>query len=291
MARRTLRFRLLPLLVVLVAASCGGSPAAPAPPPASPSVTVAPATASSGTHVFIIVMENKSFDQAISGAYTASLVRKYGVLTDYHAVSHPSLPNYLALTSGRTWGITDDGYHRLPRDGIGDQLTAARIPWRAYMEGMSTNCRQDGSGYAVKHNPFAYYGGSCPPSVVPLTSLAHDLQSATPRFVWITPNLCHDTHDCPVADGDRWLSTVVPEIQTSPAWAGDGVLFITWDEAEGSDSATNRVPALVVGSRVAAARPAAPADHYGLLATMEDLLGVPRLGQAAQATPIALAAR
>ena len=291
MASRTphVRLLLLLLLALLVAAACGSSgPQAPVTrTPAPP----APATRSPGTHVFIIVMENKSYREALSGTYTASLARRYGVLTDYHAVSHPSLPNYLALTSGRTWGISDDRYHRLPPDGLGGQLTAARIPWRAYMEGMSTNCRDDGSGYAVKHDPFAYYGGSCPPAVVPFTSLAPDLRSDTPRFVWITPDLCHDTHDCAVAAGDRWLSTVVPEILGSPAWVDGGVLFITWDEGEGGDKTSNRVPTLVIGSHVVPAQPGVRGDHYALLATIEDLLGVHRLGQAAQATPIALTAR
>jgi acid phosphatase len=84
----------------------------------------------------LIVMENRSYDQAITGAYTAQLAAKYAVATNYHGVSHPSLPNYLALTSGSTWGIADDGWHPLPAGGLGAQLTAAGISWRAYMEGL-----------------------------------------------------------------------------------------------------------------------------------------------------------
>src|ERR1700687_1066899 len=90
--------------------------------------------------VFLIVMENKSPQQALQGSFTASLAAKYRVAGSYTAISHPSLPNYLALTSGQTYGIEDDNYYVLPRGGIGDQLTAARVSWRAYMEGMSGDC-------------------------------------------------------------------------------------------------------------------------------------------------------
>ena len=83
-------------------------------------------------------MENHSPDQALSGAFTASLAAKYGVANNYHAISHPSVPNYLALTSGQTWGIEDDGYHVLPKQDLGTQLTDAGVSWRAYMEGLGS---------------------------------------------------------------------------------------------------------------------------------------------------------
>jgi len=125
------------ILFALAMSACGLGSGAAAPSPA-----VKP-------HVFVIVMENKTSSQALSGAYTASLAQRYALLTNYHAITHPSLPNYLALTSGSAWEITDDGYHLLPRGGIGDQLTAAGISWRAYMEGMSRDCLIDQGGYAV----------------------------------------------------------------------------------------------------------------------------------------------
>lgn len=143
----------------------------------------------------VIVMENKSALEALSQPYTSALGRQFSVLSNYRAVSHPSAPNYLALTSGSTWGRHDDGYAALPAQDIGHQLSAACRTWRAYMEGMPADCHQDTGDYAVKHNPFAYYGGGCPPEVVPLGGLAADLAGATPSFVSITPDLCHDTHD------------------------------------------------------------------------------------------------
>ena len=235
-------------------------------------------------HVFIIVMENKSPSQALRGTYTASLAQRYALLTNYQAVAHPSLPNYLALTSGNTWGITDDGYYQLPRGGLGDQLTAAGISWRAYMEGMSGDCLTDEGNYAVRHNPFAYYSGRCPTNVVSFDRLAGDLAANTPQFVWITPDMCNDTHDCPLQTGDTWLAQTVPQILDSAAWKQNGVLFIVWDEAE--DARSNAVAALVIAPKLKARTSAMAYDHYSLLATIEDRLGVRRLGNAASASAI-----
>jgi phosphatidylinositol-3-phosphatase len=235
------------------------------------------------THVFVIVLENRSYSQAITTPYIADLAGKYGLATDYHGTSHPSLPNYLALTSGTTWGIADDGWHPLPAGGLGAQLDAAGISWRAYMEGMGSSCYRNGNGYALKHNPFAYYGAQCPSQVVPFSQFASDMAAAVPQFVWITPDLCHDGHDCPNADVSDWLSQTVPAIVNSDAWHSGGVLFITYDEGE--DSA-NSVLTLVIRDRQVNHRSSTAYDHYSLLASVEDLLGLPRLGAAAQASPM-----
>lgn len=233
-------------------------------------------------HVFLIVMENKSADEALSGQFTASLAAKYGVARNYHAVSHPSVPNYLALTSGSTWGLHDDSYHVLAKQDLGTQLTKAGVPWRAYMEGLGdAGCLDSPVPYDPGHNPFAYYGGACPANVVPFTAFAGDLGANTPRFSWITPDMCHDTHNCPVATGDEWLRQTVGEITSSAAWKSNGVLFITWDEDDGS--ASNQVLTLVVSPAHAHVQSDQAYDHYSMLATIEDLMGVGRLGQAAGA--------
>jgi hypothetical protein len=238
-------------------------------------------TSSSG-HVFVILMENKSYDKALRGHYTAWLASNYAVATNYHAVAHPSLPNYLALTSGRTWDITDDAYHALPSgQDVGSELTSAGIPWRAYMEDMSKGCLDSNYPYALKHNPFAYYGGQCPSNVVPLSQLDADLSGNTPNFVWITPNLCHDEHNCSVNSGDQWLSEIVPKIMDSGAWKDDGVLFVTWDE-----SRSYRVPLIMVAPNLKEHQTDAYHDHYSLLATIQDQLGVERLGEAVDAQPL-----
>jgi len=233
-------------------------------------------------HVFLVVMENRSPEEALTGPFTASLAARYGVANNYHAITHPSVPNYLALTSGSTWGVTDDSYHVLPKQDLGTQLTAAGLGWRAYMEGLGVGgCLNSPLPYDPGHNPFAFYGGTCPPNVVPLTDMAGDLIGSTPRFSWITPDRCHDTHDCPVAVGDEWLKQTVGEIMSSAAWKDNGVLFITWDEDDGS--ATNRVLTLVVAPGSPHHQSNSPRDHYSLLATVEDAMGVGRLGSAAQA--------
>lgn len=236
--------------------------------------------------VFLIVMENRSYAEALSGAYTASLASRYALLTDYRGVAHPSLPNYLALTSGSTWGITDDGYHRLPagRD-LGAELTAAGVPWRAYMQGMSAGrCLDSGYPYALKHDPFAYYGGACPPNVVPFGDLGQDLQAGRERFTWITPDLCSDGHDCSTAKADAWLAAAVPPILASPGWRAGGALFITWDEDDGSVS--NRVATLVVAPNLRAHRDGRALDHYALLAAISRRLGVKPPGAASTAVDL-----
>jgi hypothetical protein len=271
-------------------AACAPKPTAqvparstPASTPIAASPTPDPSPAASPPHIFLIVMENRSYSQAISSAYVSRLAGQYAVATDYHGVSHPSLPNYLALTSGTTWGIGDDGFHPLPAGGLGAQLTTAGIDWRAYMEGMTNGCFHSPYPYALKHNPFAYYGSACPPQVVPFTEFAADLSGNTPRFAWITPNMCHDGHDCSSSVADAWLSQTVPAILNSNAWQDGGLLVITWDEGE--DSA-NSVLTVIIRPNPAVHSSAKPYDHYSLLATIEDLLGVGRLGQAAQATPM-----
>jgi hypothetical protein len=255
----------------------------PTPSPIAARPTPEPSPPPNPSTVFLIVMENRSYSQALESKYISQLAAQFGVATDYHGVSHPSLPNYLALTSGTTWGIADDGFHPLPAGGLGTQLTNAGIDWRAYMEGMTNGCFHSPYPYALKHNPFAYYGSACPPQVVPFSQFATDMSGNVPRFAWITPDLCHDGHDCSSAVADAWLSQTVPTILGSNSWQDNGILIITWDEGE--DSA-NSVLTLVIRPNQLVHSSARPYDHYSLLATIEDQLGVARLGMAAQATPM-----
>jgi hypothetical protein len=281
--------------VAALAATCTACASAPSPASNASSQSAAtnvrtPAAASATSpaapvRVVVIVMENRDYSSVIGLPYIRSIATAATALTDYHAAGHPSLPNYLALTSGTTWGISDDGYHVLPQQDLGDQLTSAGVPWRAYMEGVGSDCRVSTGRYAVRHDPFAYYGGRCPASVVPLGDLAPDLAGASPpRFMWITPDLCHDMHDCSSSVGDAWLSRTVPSILSSPAMS-NGVVFVTWDENEGGGS--NQVLTLVLGARRPRS-PSAPSAHAALLATVEDLLGLPRLPATRGITAIAL---
>jgi len=261
------------LAAVLLATACQ--------PRAGTSASVSPSP-KPARHVFVIVLENTSYQQALRQPYIASLASRYALATNYTSVANPSLPNYLALSSGSTWGIGDDAYHQLPAGGVGSQLTGAGISWKAYMEGFTGDCFNSPYPYALKHNPFAYYGGACPANVVPMTDLAPDLKRGTPQLSWITPGLCNDGHDCGVRASDRWLSSVVPQITSSPAWRKDGVLFITWDESSASDG---RVALLVVAPSLRG-QITAPLDHYSLSATISEQLGVARLGDAKQAASL-----
>ena len=261
--------RLAPIVVaVLLPAACAptGGPPTPVPP----------------RHVFVIVMENHTPEEALGGPFTAYLAARYRVAANYSAITHPSVPNYLALTSGQTWGVTDDSYHVLPRADLGDQLSTAGITWRAYMDGLTgLGCLDSPLPYDPGHNPFAFYGGKCPANVVAFTSMAADLVQGTPLFSWISPDDCHNGHSCTVAASDDWLRKTVTLIMSSDAWRSNGVLFVTWDEDDGI--AGNRVLTLVIAPELSPLVSNVPYNHYSLLATIEDLLGVGRLAEAARA--------
>ena len=249
------------------------------------SACIGQTTVTTPARVFLIVMENHTRDEALQGAFTSELAARYGVAGDYHAVAHPSVPNYLALTSGQTWGVTDDSYHALPRADLGDQLTKAGIKWRAYMEGLTdAGCIDSPPPYDPGHNPFAFYGGGCPNNVVPFSRLGSDLRTGDVRFSWIGPDMCHDEHNCSVTTGDDWLRGTVGMITASPSWKPGSALFITWDEDDGSSD--NRVLTIIVTPDRGHAVSSVAYDHYSLLATIEDLLRLPRLANAATAKPM-----
>jgi phosphatidylinositol-3-phosphatase len=247
--------------------------------------------------VAVIVMENREYGEVIgspAAPFINGLAKRYALALNMYAATHPSLPNYLALTGGSSFGInTDCTACSVSATSIVDQLEHARVSWKAYMDGMPHPCFTGASAgeYAKKHDPFVYYTrvlhnqGWCA-HVVPLTQLRVDERRRTlPRFVWITPNLCHDMHDCSVAIGDRFLSSLVPPLLRT--LGAGGVLFITWDEGT-SDSGCCR---LASGGHIATivagpgakrgARLSTPTDHYSVLAAVEDLLGLPRLRGAA----------
>src|SRR2546427_10037496 len=138
-------------------------------------------------HVFVIVLENTSYQLALEQPYISSLADRYAVASNYHDLGEPSLPNYLAMTSGSTWGISDNEFHALPATGIGNQLTQARVSWKAYMEGFTGDWFDGPYRYRPKHNPFPYYGDACPPNIVSMTDLVTDLNATPPWLSWITP--------------------------------------------------------------------------------------------------------
>jgi acid phosphatase len=275
-------------------------------------------------HVFVIVMENHAYGEIIGSPqapYINGLASRYGLASGYHAVAHPSLPNYLALTGGDTFGIGDDcDTCWIDAANIADRIEAAGRSWKAYEEDLPQSCYLgDSYPYVQRHDPLVYYNdvrndpARCD-RIVPYTRLATDLAAAstTPDYAFITPNACHDMHDCSVAAGDSWLAANLPRILGSAAFTTqDSVLFITWDEDDlaptprglapaarlaqsrspvgsapprtppprGSRQAPyNHVATLVVGRRVRAGYVSPIAyDHYSLLRTVEVGWGLPAL--------------
>jgi hypothetical protein len=235
-------------------------------------------------HVVWIVFENKSYSEIIGDSaapYLNSLAAKCGLATNYLAVSHPSLPNYIALTSGGTQGITDDNPPSAHALGVASIFSQLSSGWNAKNESMRTNCQlSDSSPYAVRHNPAVYYTN------IRTTCSLQDTPggiSANTRFTFVTPNLCNDMHDCSVSTGDQWLAANLPGLLSSSTYAAGGTaIFVTWDEDDGS--ASNHVATLIISPYTpVGARSAAAFNHYGLLATTQSMLGLGCLGSACSA--------
>ena len=253
-------------------------------------------------HIAVIVMENEEYGDIVGShqtPYLNALARRYALAQGMYAITHPSLPNYLALTGGSTFGITSDCTDcTVPASGLAQQLASAHLSWKGYMEDLPHPCYTGaGSGlYAKKHDPFMYYTSlytdpaQCN-RVVPLSELAADeARNALPRFIWVTPNLCHDMHDCSAAIGDAFLARLVPPLLKR--LGSRGLVFITWDEGSTDDgccrvASGGHIATIVAGPGARAhAHMTAPADHYSVLQTIEDLLGLRRLrGAACRCTP------
>jgi phosphatidylinositol-3-phosphatase len=304
--------------VIVIAAALPlllGTTAAAATPPASaaPPDTSGPCGTLSSPptykHVIWIWFENHSYNTIIgspSAPYINSVAKECGLATNYHNISHPSLPNYISGTSGLGYAaITKFDSDCSPSSSCA--TSAASIfgqgeSWKAYEQSMPSKCDKSNSGeYAVRHNPPPYLTAlsGCGKRDVHYSQLATDLANNTlPAFSFITPNLIDDMHDGTVADGDTWLSKNLPTILNSSQYAGGStVVFITWDEGEGG-SRTNgeqcatktsdvscHVATLVISpSTKPGTKSGTLFNHWSLLATAEQLLGLPKLGHASSAT-------
>jgi hypothetical protein len=248
-------------------------------------------------HVMWVFMENESFASIIGAPeapYATSLARRCGLATNYYALGHPSLPNYLGATGGTTGGVSDDGEpsaHPMSGASIFSQVDNSHLTWRAYAESMPRPCDTVTSGsYAARHNPAVYYTALAPEcarddvamGTITGGALHKALYTRTlANFVFVTPNICDDAHSCPVAHGDEWLSRFLTMVFASPTYAdGHLVVFLVSDEG----NSTNQVPLIVAAPSVPAGRRSAGSfDHYSLLGTTERLLGLFLLLNAARA--------
>lgn len=296
----------LGLLAVLVAGCSATVSAAPTPPPGSPSPSSSGpggAAVSGFAHVYVIVLENASYASVVGNSeapYLNGLISQYGLSTNYFGVAHPSQPNYLAMFSGSTQGVTDDSPHNLVAANLADQLEAKAKTWRIFAQDYPGNCytgstkngQGDGIGsagtYARKHNPAISFMNisSNPTRCANISNLA-GFDPAAANFEFIVPNECNDMHSCPISTADAFLGAFVPGIISSPAFTGS-VLFITTDEGEGSSNGGGQVATVVVSPLVKAGfRSSVRHDHYSLLRTIENSWGLACLGQACAANDMA----
>jgi hypothetical protein len=297
-------------IALALAIGCGGNVAPDAVSDQSPILS----SMADGTTIFTIVLENQDYADIVgspNAPYINSLIGKYGLATNYSdSGEHPSLPNYLTMISGAPQypGRNDlDPTHApfpVAKPNLGSQMVAAGIKWRSYQESMGTPCRLAASGtYAPKHDPFLYFtdmqtaaGGLCQSTNVDYSSFAADLASGQYRYMWITPNLTNDGHNpiqqpaTGLKDADTWASTEIPKIMASTAFTNGGVIFLTWDEAEGRHgNPKDQIPMIVISPRIVSPgyTSAKPYSHKSYLATVEDMLGLPRLATVAKEPTLA----
>jgi phosphatidylinositol-3-phosphatase len=283
------------LLPVLLALATGGAPAGAAVArPAEPATVVAaPARAVSPaiTKVLTFVVENHSLAQMkASMPYVYRLAKKYAYADHYQAVTHPSLPNYLAMASGGTQGVTDDAdpaAHPLGGQTVFDQALALGRTATVYADAMTTRCQLTGQRtYAVKHNPWAYFvdsRASCQKHDVPVGRLARDIRTGRlPNAGMVVPDLVHDAHDAPLGTADAWLKKQIKLVRSGPDWkSGHLAIVVTADE---DDYNGDNTVLTVVASRYQVQRVVHdPLTHYSLTALYDAVLGATPLGEAAHA--------
>jgi acid phosphatase len=258
------------------------NPGGAAPTSAAPSVT----QASRPDHVVVVIFENKSYAQVAGDSrarYLHSLMERGALFTDFHAITHPSQPNYIALFSGSTQGVTDN---RCPvrlgnKPNLGRQLLDAGFGFAGYSEDLPgpgyTGC--SAGGYAAKHNPWVDFDNLPIEANQPFTAFPTDF-ARLPTVGFVVPNLCHSMHDCPVSTGDEWLRQHLDRYLTW-AYANNSRLVVTFDEDDGSRD--NHILTLVAGAGVPSRRYGHRVTLYSLLAAIEEWYGLPPLGEAARA--------
>jgi hypothetical protein len=289
------------LVAIVSIVGCGGQ----ASPPPSVAPVPPPRHFPHPRRVAVVVLENRSYEQVIgspSAPYLNRLARRYALDTSFYAITHPSLPNYIALTGGSTFEITQNCARcDAPAPNLLGQLDRAGISWKAYFEELGSN-RAPGATtlqYNPHYNPFVYYdsvrGNPYDRArIVAFDTLHRDLTRARmPRFSWIAPGVLHDGHNSTLAEADRYASMLVPKLLH--ALGPKGILYLTWDEGAAKDwrgvggqRGGGRIALIAAGGMARPhTRTAIAADHYALLRTIEANFRQPTLGNAgATSTPL-----
>ena len=261
--------------------------------PGAPGPSGSPATGTTAipapAHTLVVMLENHSYGQVIAdpaAPFINSVARQGVLFTSAHAVTHPSQPNYLALFSGSTQGVTDDSCpQQFSAPNLASELLAAHDTFAGYSEGLpatgSLTC--SAGGYARKHVPWSNFS-NVPASVSkPFTAIPAGNYARLPTVSFVIPDLCDDMHDCSVAVGDSWLRQHIgPYLNW--AMTHHSLLILAWDENDGSPG--NQIPLIFAGETVRPGRYSQPVTHYNVLATIEAAYGLPRIGRSAAAAPI-----
>lgn len=285
------------------------APTQPAPTQPTPTPTTAPTPSNPPaglprfSHVFVVYFENHEYSQVIGNSSLPNFnhyAQQYANLTQFYAETHPSLPNYLAVIGGDTFGITSDCTTCwINAPSLPDQLEAAHLTWKAYEENLPSPGYVGSSGlYVQKHDPFIYFDPirlnttRLDQHVVPLTQLWTDAANGNlPNFAFITPNVCDDAHSCSLSVADSWLPGTIGKLISSPAFDANSVVVLVFDE--GTTSATccqlgssggGHIPAIVISPLVKSGyQDNTPYTHYSLLKTIESAWGLPLLKHAGDA--------
>lgn len=238
--------------------------------------------------LLVFVIENRSRAQMVRGLpWVAKLGEKYGTTTDFHAITHPSLPNYLVMAGGSTFGIADDAppsVHAVSGSSVFGEAIAAGGTARVYAESMSADCQVDNQGkYAVRHNPWAYFvdeRADCEANDVSLAGLAKDIEKGRlPDVGMVIPNLCDDAHDCRLARTNTWLRQRIKAVMAGPDWAqGHLGIVITADEDDREHG--QLILTVLAHPYLRHVVVSKPLDHFGLSRAYAEVAGVTPLEQA-----------
>lgn len=250
------------------------------------------ATGPHASFVILVIMANRDYGLVIGSKQApfinGTLVPQAALMTDSHAITHPSQPNYLGLFSGSTQGIAGNSCpHTFNVPNLGAEAIAAGWTFGGYSESMPkdgyTGC--SAPPYARKHNPWVDFAN------VPASSnlIWYDLPRApsmASSVSIIVPNLCNDMESCSTQNGDNWLKANLPTILQYDA-ANNGLLILTWDEAEPDTSGGNQIATMLLGPMIVPGSYAQKVDHYAVLHTIETIVGVACTANACKAPVLA----
>jgi acid phosphatase len=256
------------------------------------SVKLAAATVPTPAHVVIVMEENHSYSDIIGNTanapYMNTLASQGALMTASYAITHPSEPNYMALFSGSTWGLTGDTcpVTETTTANLGSELLSAGKTFKGYSEGLpSTGSTVCTSGkYARKHSPWINFSKIPTSDSLPLTSFPSSSNYASlPTLSFVIPNLNDDMHDGTISAASSWLNTHMSAYATW-AKANNSLLIVTWDEDDSTEG--NQIPTIIVGQPVKVGHYDETINHYNLLSTLEAMYGLPKAGASATASPI-----